>query len=612
MVEELRYLALGDSYTISESVAVSERWPVQLTRLIREQGVKISEPEIVARTGWTTTQLAAEINIRSPKGPFDIVTLMIGVNNQFRGFDLGDYRAEFSNLLDTAVALAGGELANVIVISIPDYGVTPFAAGLDDDLIAREIDLFTSVNQEEAIKAGVAYVDVTSISRQAKTDLSLVAADGLHPSGNMYGRWAEVIHSEIASRVDAVPKFVPTIQPTLTPTPMPTATVVPTPTPSPTATPTPTVEPCRINYPTPIVSGPSVPNRPQDGDRVFRSLTVHPTNPDIVLLGTERNGFMWSGDGGVTWSRYRSGLRSDPSGYSEIWDIDFSLSNPDIIMAATLDSPGPPYGPDVAAGLYRSSDGSKTWTQLNCGFTTSRVVTIRIDPSDPEVAVAGLEGGWPSFTGPGDDRYYPGGIYRTEDGGQNWTKVSVGAKDERNGYVIMRMIQSGQLVTFGINGEDLNENLGFMRSNDMGRTWEFFAPELRTRNISGFDLSTDGQTIYANEDGTYSGRVSKDAGATWSQGPILQVNGPVAVSPADSNLVIFGSFGDLRRSTDGLASMSVVMPDPETVREIVFSRSNPNVVYAETDGYILYRSDDAGLTWRLLVNGREQVLNAQP
>ncbi|PKB63570.1 MAG: hypothetical protein BZY80_06735 [SAR202 cluster bacterium Io17-Chloro-G2] len=333
-----------------------------------------------------------------------------------------------------------------------------------------------------------------------------------------------------------------------------------------------------------------------------------------MLLGTERNGFLRSEDGGASWARLRAGLRSDRSGYSEIWDIDFSVSDPDVIMAATLDSPGPAAGPDAGAGLYRSTDGGQIWTQLNCGFSTSRVVSVRIDPSDPNVAVAGLEGGLPSFTGPGSGQYYPGGIYRTEDGGQNWSRVSVGLNDGRNGYVIMRMTQGNppQLVTFGMNRNDFNENLGFMRSNDMGLTWEFFAPELQTKSIDGFDLSADGQSIYANEGGTYSGWVSKDAGATWSQGPILQVNGPIAVSPADPSLVIFASPGDIRRSTDGLASMNVVASGLGTVREIVFSASNPTVVYAETDGYVLYRSDDAGLTWRLLVKGREQVLNVQP
>ena len=411
---------------------------------------------------------------------------------------------------------------------------------------------------------------------------------------------------------DPTPTTEPTQQPTSIPTPAHTPTPKPEPTISPTATPA--IEACRVAYPTPIVPGPSVPNEPQDGDRVFRSLTVHPSDPNTVLLGTERNGFMLSEDGGVTWARLRAGLRSSDQVYSEIWDIDYSASNPDVIMAATLDSPGPAYGPGVYAGLYRSTDGGQSWTQLNCGFLTSRVVSVQIDPSDPEVVVVGLEGGFPSFTGPGANQYYPGGIFRTEDGGQNWARVSIDPNDGKNGYVVMRMTQGNQpqLITFGSNFDDPSENLGFLRSNDMGLSWEFFAPDFRTRQVGDFDLSADGQTIYVNEGGTYFGWVSRDAGKTWNRGPILQVNGPIAVSPSDPNLVIFGSPGDIRRSTDGLAPMKVVMTSPETIREIVFSQSNPNVVYAEADGYILYRSDDSGLSWRLLVKGRDEVLNAQP
>ena len=178
---ELRFLALGDSYTIGQSVAESERWPVQLAKLLREQGVKVADPEIIATTGWIAADLADAMERTSPDGPFDIVTLMIGVNNQFQGLDVGEYRREFLGLLTSALELAGGKSANVIVLSIPDYGVTPFAASLDGSRIAREIDEFSAVNQEEAIKIGVAYVDVTGISRQAKTDQSLVAVDGLHP-----------------------------------------------------------------------------------------------------------------------------------------------------------------------------------------------------------------------------------------------------------------------------------------------------------------------------------------------------------------------------------------------------------------------------------------------
>jgi photosystem II stability/assembly factor-like uncharacterized protein len=240
---------------------------------------------------------------------------------------------------------------------------------------------------------------------------------------------------------------------------------------------------------------------------------------------------MLSRDGGVSWTRLRAGLYSKEWGYPEIWDIDFSASNPDIIMAATLGSPGPAFGPDVENGLYRSSDGGQTWTQLNCGFVNSRVVSVRIDPSNSDVAVVGIEGGWPSFTGPGAKEYFPGGIFRTEDAGQNWTRVSVGPNDERNGYVVMRMTSGGQpqLVTFGANHYDSSENLGFLRSRDMGITWELFAPDFRTSNAGTFDLSSDGNAIYVDEGSAYCGWVSRDAGATWSQGPILQVNGPIAV-----------------------------------------------------------------------------------
>ena len=339
---------------------------------------------------------------------------------------------------------------------------------------------------------------------------------------------------------------------------------------------------------------------------------MHPRNPDIVVLGTERNGFVRSLDRGRTWTRHRAGVRSDPTGYPEVWDIDISDSAPDVLMAATLDSPGPPTGPRADSGLYKSTDGGESWRQMNCGFTTSRVVSIRIDPSDPDVAVAGLEGGFPSYTG--DSNYYPGGIFRTDDGGESWTRVELGPDDERNGFWIMRSVPTDppMLVTFGMNFDNLNQNLGFLRSADMGRSWELFAPELRNRSIDSFGISSDGQVIYANERDTYFGWISRDGGESWTQSAIVQVNGPIAVSPINPNLLLFASFDDVRRSTNGLGTVQVVMNPPSPVREIVFAPSDPEIVYAETDGYLLYRSDDAGLTWRLLANVRDEVLNTQP
>ena len=201
---ELRYLALGDSYTIGENVEVSERWPVQLVQRLRGDGVLISDPEIVARTGWTTAELANGIASANPAGPFTLVTLMIGVNNQFRGLNIEQYRKEFSALVLEAVHLAGDDASHVIVVSTPDWGVTPFALRLDQDRIAREIDQFNFVAHKETVRKGAIFVDVTGISRLAVAQPNLLAPDGLHPSGIMYSQWVELLFpAAIAIATDA-------------------------------------------------------------------------------------------------------------------------------------------------------------------------------------------------------------------------------------------------------------------------------------------------------------------------------------------------------------------------------------------------------------------------
>lgn len=187
----VRFLALGDSYTIGESVAPADRWPVQLAAMLCERGIDIGEPEIIATTGWTTDELAAAIAERRPRGPFELVSLLIGVNNQYRGRPLEEYREQFRGLLDQAITFAGSP-GRALVLSIPDWGVTPFADGRDRAQIAREIDAFNAVNREEAVRAGARYVDLTPVSKAAATDRRMVAEDGLHPSGRMYRAWAEL------------------------------------------------------------------------------------------------------------------------------------------------------------------------------------------------------------------------------------------------------------------------------------------------------------------------------------------------------------------------------------------------------------------------------------
>jgi len=185
------YLALGDSYTIGQGVSEQDRYPNQLKEGLDKVGVVIDEMLIIARTGWTTDELSAGIDNATVNSPYDMVTLLIGVNNQYRGRTLENYREEFSALLSRAIGFAGGDPGRVVVLSIPDWGVTPFAQGRDREKIAREIDEFNAVKMDESQKAGVSYIDVTEISRLAADRPELLATDGLHPSGLMYSLWVD-------------------------------------------------------------------------------------------------------------------------------------------------------------------------------------------------------------------------------------------------------------------------------------------------------------------------------------------------------------------------------------------------------------------------------------
>jgi len=191
----VRYLALGDSYTVGEGVEPEESLPVRLAALLLLQGFAIGNPEIVARTGWTTGELGAGIDRMDLRGPFDLVSVLVGVNDQYRGGGVEEYRTRFRSLLRRAVSLAGGEAGRVVVLSIPDWGATPFAEGRDRARIAAEIDRFNEANRRETDGAGARYVDVTVVSRRAGSagSGSMTAPDGLHPSGAVYAEWARLV-----------------------------------------------------------------------------------------------------------------------------------------------------------------------------------------------------------------------------------------------------------------------------------------------------------------------------------------------------------------------------------------------------------------------------------
>jgi lysophospholipase L1-like esterase len=192
-MQEARYLALGDSYTIGESVDAGERYPAQVRRLLAENDhLACGDPEIVAVTGWTTGNLLEALSAAKPTPTYQLVSLLIGVNNQYQGRTQAEYREQFGLLLQKCIWLAGSRPSHVVVLSIPDYSVTPFGRLRDTALIAAQVDSFNRINSALAKEYKVNYVDVTGESRKAVGDATLIAADGLHFSGKEYAIWARL------------------------------------------------------------------------------------------------------------------------------------------------------------------------------------------------------------------------------------------------------------------------------------------------------------------------------------------------------------------------------------------------------------------------------------
>ncbi len=185
------FLSLGDSYTIGESVLASDRWSVQLAGMLRNQGLDVADPDIIARTGWTTAELQDVVSSSGNQKKYTLVSLMIGVNNQYRGQSQDRYRTEFKSLLQTAVNFANGKADHVFVLSTPDWGSSPYASSQNKTQIGEQIDQFNAIAKEECQKANIAFIDITPATRAAAGDDSQFASDGLHYSGKQMQKWAE-------------------------------------------------------------------------------------------------------------------------------------------------------------------------------------------------------------------------------------------------------------------------------------------------------------------------------------------------------------------------------------------------------------------------------------
>ena len=195
------YLALGDSYTVGQSVQKVGSFPAQLVQMLRDKNINVTDPEIIAATGWTTQNLLSSLAANPPRQTYSFVTLLIGVNNQYQGRSLEEYKIQFTQLLNMAISYADNNKNHVFVLSIPDYSVTPFANGSDTQKIAMQIDEFNEANKIISSNAGVHYLDITSISRNAKNDPLLIAGDGLHPSAKQYSQWDELLAPLIENEI---------------------------------------------------------------------------------------------------------------------------------------------------------------------------------------------------------------------------------------------------------------------------------------------------------------------------------------------------------------------------------------------------------------------------
>ena len=358
-----------------------------------------------------------------------------------------------------------------------------------------------------------------------------------------------------------------------------------------------------------VIAGPATPTV-LDNDQVFRSLAVHPSNPEVVYLGTERNGVVRSMDGGRTWTRLRNGMRHAEFGYPEVWDLALSPTNPARALAATVDSPGPATGdyPSSIAGVYGSVDGGATWSRANCGLTNSSIGSVAFDRLNRSALVIGVSAGRATFSALAG-QFFAGGLFRSTDDARSWTPVGPSGAERGSHWQIVTGISSAVsfMLTYSLDLEVQAQSRGFLRSQDAGATWVALPNALAGRYIAEFDASSDGRVIYASERTPFRLLRSTDSGVSWQT---LTAPGtePVAVSPADAQVVLVHGSQGVFRSVNGATSWRLVLPIARRVDDFEFAPSDPRVVYAATRGYDVYRSDDAGDTWRLLVNLRQDIL----
>jgi photosystem II stability/assembly factor-like uncharacterized protein len=369
-----------------------------------------------------------------------------------------------------------------------------------------------------------------------------------------------------------------------------------------------------------VISGPLAPAA-NDRDSVFNSMAIDPLNPQVVYVGTERNGLFRSVDGGKTWQWLRRGLSYESFGYPEFYDTALSpLGSKDAVYFATTNGPEPIDGDFTSiGGIYRISGGGDTFRLASKGLGHANVQSIAVNPNNPDNLVAALGTQSPTrsqFIG----QVFPGGIYYSTDGGDSWHEASMPDGSDMCEYHQIYAYGSNRttFITYGQFSFEPEVNLGFLKSTDGGKTWTKFGPFGAGDRIYFFTISSDGQVIYAYEYSDQMKQVHKsgDGGKSWKtfDGPFF---GKLKASPTDPSLVLYIGFASqadmqtaLYKSTDGLSTSVPVLETKNKIDDIEFAPSSPDIVYLATEGYDIYKSTDAGNTWTYIINLRSAIINA--
>ena len=351
-------------------------------------------------------------------------------------------------------------------------------------------------------------------------------------------------------------------------------------------------------------------------DNVFQSLCIDPRDSNTVYIGTETNGIFKTTDGGASWKRSRKGLRVDinKTGYPQIYEIAVDSTRPGTLYAATVAAPGPATGSGLPvlrsgnAGVYQSTDGGLTWQQRINGFVNTYTPHVVLSKLDARTLYAGI-GGVKSF-----EVFYEGGLLVSRDGADNWAAVPTpGGTPTNTPITLLATAKNGVetlYVSWMVHGTDQPTAFGLYRTLDAGKTWEARNPDGLV--IENFDVfAQDNAILYANDNSAKRIHKSLDGGRTWTR-TALGNFGPIRIAPDNANTILYTGFTTLMKSSDGAATMRVVLDDTAYLNgrqfmDIKYSASDPRVVWAAAKGYLLYKSTDGGERFTRITAVREMI-----